>query len=868
MSTQHFPEMLAGCVARWREEGACRSDYKYDILIDGEKAVAISCEEASADSRAAGYMGPDIQTAVAVAVPAEWEHDADISYAMYRRLQGVAWRFPVRGFIRGSVCDLAGLLRASTPGGRPGEMYAVARLVRDAAQEMGDDTSYTPESPLMTALLWLDGLLALRRMGIPGADTRAIAAEWRRLMRTGGVPVFGPAVDALEQMGNSAAGALSHVMRAADIISDAGLDHGTAAGAVLLPKLSGDRQRAAEFYTRPAVAELLAGLVISQDDVSDWGSADIFQEHRLADLACGTGTLLRAGFGRIRNLHEANGGTRSTVATLHRDAVCLGIVGVDVYPAAAHMALSSLAAVIPSVWNGESQIGWMGVGGPAGYTGSIELAAADSIPLAGRVAAGARRHTPVSVYDQSCDWIIMNPPYSRTRIGRAAFDIAGLSPDDRHRCQERWAMLIQHEPARKTAGMAATYLVIAGKKIKDGGRIGFVLPGSAAFVEAWSDTRNYMVHNFTDIVAVAFSGRRKGESLSEDTGIGEMLLVAKKLGKPHREVSPIYCTTIHEYPARAGEAAETARAISSALERIKESGAETHTITAGYGIGEIYALVPDRGGDPWSPLGVTSTGLARTSIHAARGVFCFLDGRRVPFAVRMSSMENVFCIGPTHHLIGYRSGNSPMGAFEIIDGRGPDMFMWTASSSMQKGLVMEPVYTGRAGMGSDADRERMRQQSSTLFYTRRIGWRSQRLLAATTPTPAMGGNAWAALIHQDARVLKAAALWFNSTLGIITHWTRGQRTQLGRSNTEMNALKSIPCPRFADMDGHTLDAATSAFADLSGRTLMPAGRADADPVRQDIDAAVCGMLELPDGALAELDTIRGLFCQEPTVAGR
>ena len=862
---------LNECVARWREKGGGPHS-KYDILFDVESlAAAVSHEEDDADSRAAGYLGPDVKTAAAVRVGEGWQRHECVSYAIHTRSPEGTGRFPARGFIRGRICDLAVLLRATAPGANPETAGMVSELVKKAAQSMEEgDAPYTPESPMMTALLWLDGLLALRRAGISDPDTHTVVAEWRRMMRDGGAPVFGPAVDALERMGDRAAGPMAHIRRAADVISGGGEYRAAAAGADLLPKLSADRKRAAEFYTRAAVAEMLAGLVISENDVPDWSDGAIFQRYRLADLACGTGTLLRAGFERIRNLHEAGGGTVSTAAGLHRDAVRRGIAGVDVYPASAHMALSSLAAAMPHPWDGESSMGWMGVGGPKGYTGSIELVAADSAPdprMGGRVATDSGRSTPVSIPDRSCDWIIMNPPYSRTRIGRAAFDIAGLSAADRAVCQKRWGRLMLDEPARKTAGMAATYVVIAGKKIKAGGRIGFVLPGSAAFVEAWSDTRNHIVHNYTDIVAVAFAGRRKGDSLSEDTSIGEMLLVAQKLEEPRPTPSPVYCTTIHGYPAGMGEAAETARAISSALGRARESDVQTQDVIAGEPIGKIYALTPDRGGAPWSPLGVVSAELARTAAGAAGGDFCFLDGRRVRFAVRMSPMEKVFGIGPTHHIIGHRPGRMRLGVFEIIDGRGPDMFMWTASTKTQDGLIMEPTHTGRADSGSDADRERIRGWSGTLFYTRRIGWKGQRLVAATTQAPAMGGNAWTALMHQDVRVLRAAALWFNSTLGMMVHWTQGQRTQAARSNTEMNTLKAIPCPRFADLPQDALDAAASAFGDLSGCALMPAGRADADPVRREMDEVVCTMLGLPDEAPAELDAIRTLFCREPSVTG-
>ena len=175
---------------------------------------------------------------------------------------------------------------------------------------------------MMTALLWLDGILALRREGCPGtAGVRTIISEWRRMERDGGAPVFGPAVDALERMGESAGKAVAHLQKAADTISDAGPDRAARLGADLLPNMSADRQTAAEYYTREAVAGLLAGLVISEDDVPDWSDDSIFQRYRLADLACGTGTLLRAGFERVRTLHESRGGTRATAARLHRDAV-------------------------------------------------------------------------------------------------------------------------------------------------------------------------------------------------------------------------------------------------------------------------------------------------------------------------------------------------------------------------------------------------------------------------------------------------------------------------------------------------------------------------------------------------------------------
>ncbi|MCY4253514.1 MAG: hypothetical protein OXC64_02125 [Flavobacteriaceae bacterium] len=77
-------------------------------------------------------------------------------------------------------------------------------------------------------------------------------------------------------------------------------------GCELFPKISDDRKKAATFYTQDSTAEFLSRLVITENDLDDhqWKDEEIFKTLKIADLACGIGTLLRAGFRRamaIRN---------------------------------------------------------------------------------------------------------------------------------------------------------------------------------------------------------------------------------------------------------------------------------------------------------------------------------------------------------------------------------------------------------------------------------------------------------------------------------------------------------------------------------------------------------------------------------------
>ena len=76
----------------------------------------------------------------------------------------------------------------------------------------------------------------------------------------------------------------------------------------LFPELLKDRKETAANYTLPVTAELLAGLAVDRLTVDDWSNTEELSRLRIADMACGTGTLLRAVYGHIRHNNESTGG--------------------------------------------------------------------------------------------------------------------------------------------------------------------------------------------------------------------------------------------------------------------------------------------------------------------------------------------------------------------------------------------------------------------------------------------------------------------------------------------------------------------------------------------------------------------------------
>lgn len=286
-------------------------------------------------------------------------------------------------------------------------------------------------------------------------------------------------------------------------------------------------------------------------------------------------------------------------------------------------------------------------------------------------------------------------------------------------------------------------------------------------------------------------------------------------------------------------------------------------------IGSVAVFAPmANSGAPWSYLGVENGELAVASVEIANGKLRDWNDGQVFSLSPMTPLETPFAVGPTHHLIGHLAGREPIGAFEFHPLReevAADAALWAANCQTQKRLLVSPTHKGVVVRKELA--QRMRAQKSRLHYARGMRWTSQALLAARTEGLALGGSAWTALGHPDERVQKAFALWANSILGMITHWTQGQRTQKGRSTTQIGALRKIPCPDVARLESGKLEDAARAFDRLAQLELRPACQAHEDENRKRIDAAVCELLSIPPKWNDTINQLRLAWCAEPSVHG-
>ena len=883
-------------------------------------------------------QGLTIRTAIALAIDdgyrdldREESHQSIISgarlqYALYQKTADGHTRWPGEGFLSGTVFNLAQLIVAAIPKvdiDSTGDQ--VADLIEQAATLLENNLTKRQQNVIArrvhqrtalkgmrtTMVLWLNALLIQQRLseqkstppeipGVPFAHEHPpppseIVAVWREILSENWRAIFVSAVAVLESAAqikpNATQAALARLIEAAEIIECARLGLHINVGAELFPRLSDDRKRIAAFYTQPTTAELLAGLTLRGQDISqeEWQGTELMRTRVLGDLACGTGTLLRAGYLRICALHERTGAASSdSLLALHADAMEYGLVGADISPIAAHLTSSSLVSIGRGGPFGATRIGWVQVGRERGghaKTGSLEYFVNRALDdLFDSVAGSARgvraqRHEKHSVVvpDRSFDWILMNPPYSRTRGGQKAFDITGLSDEERKACQQRWRWLVKNEPVNNKAGMAPSFLALADRKIKPGGRIGFVLPLTAAFAQVWDPTRQMIQERYKNITAVVVAaGQALGDdALSADTQMEEMLLVATR--RTNEEMaqppSPIHCVTLKHPPMRNGQAGEIARLINDEVETTGELLDSRPIQAGGEEIGHLTLFPRQTSGMPWWVLGVVHADLAPTAYRLVDGTLGHIC-KNVPLGVPMIALEDLFSVGPTHHLIGHRQGKAAIGAFEMIpvveprDALGRDRSLWAASHKTQRNLVVRATHRGRQhAQSTHHNRQEMRASQSTLFYARNMRLTSQRLLAAVTEHPCLGGRAWTTLRHDNQNVCKAFALWANSTFGMVVHWTTGQRTQTGRSTAQVKALRKIRCPDFSQLSAEILDRAAEQFDALSGLELLPACQAHGDTNRHRLDREVTEMLGLGEEGLAAVAILRDMWSSEPSVHG-
>ena len=335
----------------------------------------------------------------------------------------------------------------------------------------------------------------------------------------------------------------------------------------------------------------------------------------------------------------------------------------------------------------------------------------------------------------------------------------------------------------------------------------------------------------------------------------------------------LLCVNLSRYPTSIADA----QLIASEIQKIEKSSELDGTLRlAGEELGTWIRQPIPTPSYPWFALGMKNRFLAMSAARILDGKIRYETTRSAfQSELPMVLLGSIFAVGPTHHLIGHISGKEPIGVFEFRELKVEDVPMhpsvWSVDREKQTSLLIGPSHDGTVKSNNGSLLQDIVAKRSDLFISRVLGMGSQALAATMTVEPMLGGRAWTSLSHPDKSVKTAAALWLNSTLGMLVRLGYAQTTQPGRATLGVKAMAGLPIPNFAEESESGEWArlvAEDQFDRLAELELQPAAYAWRDENRHEIDWCVLNMLGIDSPETRSAITqIRELWCREPSVHG-
>jgi hypothetical protein len=204
------------------------------------------------------------------------------------------------------------------------------------------------------------------------------------------------------------------------------------------------------YYTSIPAAALLAKLALRPSGWPvDWSMPDAIGKLHVADLACGTGTLLMATADAITDNHiyaAVVANKKPQLGALHKAVNEQVLIGFDVLHSAVHLTASTLALRVPDVEINLTNLSTLPFAAGHDELGSFEFFPTDTVTAATlfgqhpeRVHGKGPEKGPVTL--PTLDLCIMNPPFTSSRQPNLLF--GSIPEKDRAAMQKRLKKLIK-----------------------------------------------------------------------------------------------------------------------------------------------------------------------------------------------------------------------------------------------------------------------------------------------------------------------------------------------------------------------------------------------------------------------------------------
>ena len=451
------------------------------------------------------------------------------------------------------------------------------------------------------------------------------------------------------------------------------------------------------------------------DAVTDWSNPDALTRLQVADLACGTGTLLSAAYRALALRHRQTGGNDQE---LHTQMMERALIAADIMPAATHLTASMLSSTHPGTTFGNTRVHTLPYGQQSQEKrhtmalGALDLIEEDTAPSLFGTGVHVARGTGADVEAEgsqdmilphkTADIVIMNPPFTRptgqegSKIGIPVPSFAGLgtNEDEQREMSSRLKRIrarlknIGDLAGHGNAGLASNFIDLAHVKTKPGGVLALVLPAAFVSGSSWKSARRLLESEYENLTVLTIVAHGDTDmAFSADTGMAEALVVATKCHAGRKGCGETLFVNLYHRPRSLAEAFEIARAVDRLLTedrqgRICVGDRET--------IGTYIRAPLSQGGCA----SLRETILADAALGLEAGMLRLPQGYSTPL-----STIHLGAIGKTgllHRDISGTTNGAPRGPFEIIPIQGVPQYpvLWSHDAQRERSLVVLPDSEG------------------------------------------------------------------------------------------------------------------------------------------------------------------------------
>ena len=635
------------------------------------------------------------------------------------------------------------------------------------------------------------------------------------------------------------------------------------------------------YYTSVPAGTLLLKLALEPSNWGkDFGNFKELSELRIADPACGTGTLLMAASQAITdNFIRARVSVgkqikSSGLRTLHQTLMENILHGYDVLSSAIHLTASTLAILAPEISFRKMQLYTMPMGRTKGGVirlGSLDFLAETHVPvqftLDGEAEGAAEKITSGgSTASQAplpmLDLCVMNPPFTRSVNSNLLF---GSVPDSRGEMQKELKRLVSSGsvPASITAGLGSVFIAMSDRYLDAGSRLAAVIPAAICTGSAWAKTRQMIASKY-HLETVVTSHEAGHWNFSENTDLSEVLFVARKLAKNEdRSDHKTKYVNLWRNPDTAGSSLSVAEAVIQTTEfpglgSEKQPDHRVSAITIGAKKhGEIVAVPTSECADQWFGGAFAQTEVLRAAYHLREGRIA-LPGKKISSELPMTTLGELADFGP--------DGRDIHDGFEVSETPTAYPAIWGTDAERVTAISQAPnkwlsPRTEAAKGRKLRNIELLWPRAARLMLSTRLRLNTQKLFATIAPDPALS-NIWCptSLKGADSNHEKAMALWLNSTIGTLLVLLNRVPTQGSWVQFKKPNLSELSVLDVGSLDKSTQQKLSSLYDEIANQEFLAYAEMGDDPARISLDSKLSEILGLPDTS-----SIRRLLGQEPFV---